>query len=47
MTEFFNNVWGIGYDDTDKDGLFIFRNFNTIELSEIIFRSNLIFIQKL
>ena len=32
--DFFNNVWGIGYDDTDKDGLFIFRNFNTIELSK-------------
>ena len=32
--DFFNNVWGIGYDDNDKDGLFIFRNFKTIQLGE-------------
>lgn len=31
---FFKNVWGVGYDDKDKDGLFIFRNLNTIELGQ-------------
>ena len=43
-----NNLrWGIGYESGDKDGFFILRNFDSVELNKNLFLIfNLIFLTK-